>query len=304
MTEYQTWTVTEPYLNIHCALGEGPVYEAATNTLRFVDIKEHRIHTVDLNVGPSSVKTYQLDTPVGVTIDIEGVDPAKKFLIGMKTGLAIFDRDTGKYELIKRYHESTENDVRLRSNDGAVDPQGRLWVGTMNDFNVGSFHPEGHLFRIDSDLSGHIKRENLRIPNGLGWSADQKTMFFTHSTERRVIAFDYDPETGNISNERTFYNHEGPGEPDGFAMDEEGNIWHAIYGESRVVKISPEGKAIGEIRYPTRAITCPVFIGTELWVTTAADSDKENGGAIFKVDVGAKGVDKFKFKLNSDVKGL
>lgn len=143
MAEYQTWTVTEPYLNIHCALGEGPVYEAATNTLRFVDIKRHRIHTVDLNVGPSSVKTFQLDTPATVTIDIDGVDPAKKLLIGVKNGLAILDRETGKYELIKRFHESEENDWRLRSNDAAADPQGRLWIGTMNDFTVGSFNPEG-----------------------------------------------------------------------------------------------------------------------------------------------------------------
>lgn len=135
-------------------------------------------------------------------------------------------------------------------------------------------------------------------------------MYFTHSTERRVIAFDYDVNTGNISNERTFYKHEGPGEPDGFRIDEEGNIWHAIYGESRVVKISPEGKVVGEIKYPTRAITCPVFVGTELWVTTAAEENEKEtesakyGGGIFRVDVGVRGAKDYKFKLNAPVKGL
>ena len=88
-------------------------------------------------------------------------------------------------------------------------------------------------------------------------------------------------------------------------MDEEGYIWQAIYGESRVVRISPEGKVVGEIKYPTRCITCPVFVGTELWVTSADDEDekevegKKFGGGVFKVDVGVRGLKVFKFNLDS-----
>jgi sugar lactone lactonase YvrE len=143
MAGIKTWTVTEPYLNIHCGLGEGPYYEAATNSLRFVDLKKKQLHTVDLSVGPDSLKTLQLDMPVGVTADIEGVNPAKKILIGGKSGVCVLDRETGKYELLKRFYDSQESDERLRSNDGAVDPQGRFWVGTMNDFWVGRPQSEG-----------------------------------------------------------------------------------------------------------------------------------------------------------------
>jgi sugar lactone lactonase YvrE len=141
--EIKTWTVTEPYLNIHCGLGEAPYYEAETNTLRFVDIKKKQLHTVDLAAGPASLKTLQLDMPVGVTADIEGVDPREKILVGGKSGIYILERKTGKYELLKRFHDTTEQDERLRSNDGAVDPQGRFWIGVMNDFWVGSPKAEG-----------------------------------------------------------------------------------------------------------------------------------------------------------------
>lgn len=132
-------------------------------------------------------------------------------------------------------------------------------------------------------------------------------MYFTHSAERRIYAFDFDPSTGGISNERVFYQHLTSGEPDGFAIDVEGNIWQAIYGEARVLKISTEGQVgnvVGEISYPTSNITCPVFIGTELWVTSAGEDDETKvesrkfGGSIFKVDVGVKGADIFKFKLD------
>ena len=142
-SSFQRWTVTEPYLDLHCALGEGPYYEEATNRLRFVDIIKKHLHTVDLSIGPKSLKTLQLDMPVGVTADIEGIDSKKKILIGGKSGMYILDRETGKYELLKRFFDSEEKDERLRSNDGAIDPQGRFWVGTMNDFWVGEPQAEG-----------------------------------------------------------------------------------------------------------------------------------------------------------------
>lgn len=149
-------------------------------------------------------------------------------------------------------------------------------------------------------------RSSLTIPNSIGWSRDHKTLYFTHSTEKRIIAFDFDVSTGDISNERVFWQHDGNGDPDGFKVDAEGNIWQAIYGESRVLKISPEGKLVGEITYPTKCITCPVFIGTEIWVTTADDHDKTKpyAGAVFKVDVGIVGLKEFKFKLDNKIPGL
>lgn len=136
----QEWHITEPYLHIRCALGEGPFYEATTNSLRFVDIKKKRIHWVNLDEGPASVTTVQLDTPVTVTSDIEGVDPRERILIGVKYGVAVLDRKTGQYEYVARFAES--DNERLRSNDGAADPHGRFWLGSMTDIGL-DLQPEG-----------------------------------------------------------------------------------------------------------------------------------------------------------------
>lgn len=140
--EYQQWEAPKPYVEIHCSLGEGPHYEKATNTLRFLDIIQKRIHTVSLSEGPDSLKTIQLDSPVGVTVDIEGVDPQEKLLVAVKYGIAILDRKTGKYEYLTKLVDGEDNQ-RLRSNDGAVDPHGRFWLGTMTDFGLGDPLPEG-----------------------------------------------------------------------------------------------------------------------------------------------------------------
>ena len=140
MSDYQVWTVSEPFVEPHCKLGEGPFYEAETNSLRFVDIIKHRVHSVSLTDGPSSLTTLQLDRPVTVTADIEGVDPREKILIGIKYGLAVLDRKTGEYEYVAKLEPTDE---RVRTNDGAADSQGRFWLGTMTDFDLGEFQPEG-----------------------------------------------------------------------------------------------------------------------------------------------------------------
>lgn len=140
----QTWQVKEPYLNLHCSLGEGPYYEKATNSLRFVDIMKKRLHAVDLAKGPDSLTTIEFDTSVTVTADIEGCDPKDKILVGVKYGIALLDRKSGKFEYLSKFAEPGKYDnARLRSNDGNVDPHGRFWLGSMTDFGLGPFQTEG-----------------------------------------------------------------------------------------------------------------------------------------------------------------
>lgn len=165
----------------------------------------------------------------------------------------------------------------------------------------------GALFCIEAGgKASTLIRPDLTIPNALGFSPDNRTMYFTHTADNAVYAFDYDPANGDLSNERVVYHHTGRGSPDGFRVDVQGNIWHAFYGSGRVLKISPtDGSIIGEIRLPTNNITCTQFVGTELYITTAADEEAEGGetskalgGAVFRVDVGVKGLPLFKYKLN------
>lgn len=153
---FQEWNVTEAYLNLHCKLGEGPYFEEATNTLRWVDIISQRVHTVSLAEGLGSVKTIQLDTPVTVTADVEGHDPQDKILIGVKYGIALLDRKTGKYEYLSKFAAADgQENGRLRSNDGGVDPHGRFWLGSMTDFGRGEIQPEGAFLVVYFNTHSH-----------------------------------------------------------------------------------------------------------------------------------------------------
>jgi len=87
-------------------------------------------------------------------------------------------------------------------------------------------------------------------------------------------------------------------------MDVEGHIWHACHSGSKVIRISPEGKVVGEVSLPTRGITCVAFVGTEIYITSSEEPESEQypesarfGGNVFRVDVGVEGKPKFKAKL-------
>ena len=91
------------------------------------------------------------------------------------------------------------------------------------------------------------------VPNSVGWSPDGKTMYFTQTEERVIYAYDYSPDDGATSNERVFYKHPNDqGFPDGHRVDVEGNVWSTFYGGGNVLKISPSGEVIGEIKLPTK----------------------------------------------------
>lgn len=139
--------------------------------------------------------------------------------------------------------------------------------------------------------------EDLALPNGIGWSVSEDTMYLTESLSRNIYAFSYSPSTGEIRNKRVFF-HLNPkeGAPDGLAVDAENHIWVTIYGGGKVLRISPEGEVVGFVKLPTRCVTCAAFVGEELFITSGADPEPDKyvrsgelGGSVFRVNVGIEG---------------
>lgn len=192
----------------------------------------------------------------------------------------------------------------MRSNDGAVDSAGRFWVEAFDDPEISEPKDEGVVFRLDQDGSLKTMHENMVIPNGITWNAEDNVMHLTDTTVGKIWAFKYDARSGDISDKKLFYQHEGPGNPDGHTIDADGNIWQALYGGSRVIRINPEGKVTGEVLLPTRNITCPVFAGTDLFITTAVEDEPDKypesakfAGNLFKVNVGVRGTSRYKARV-------
>lgn len=192
----------------------------------------------------------------------------------------------------------------MRSNDGAVDSSGRFWVEAFDDPEISEPTDEGVVFRLDTDGSLETVYEKIVIPNGITWNAKDNMMHLTDTTIGKIWAFAYNAESGRISDKKLFYQHEGAGNPDGHTIDVDGNLWQSLYGGSKVLRIDPDGNVTGEVLLPTRNVTCSVFAGTDLFITTAADEDPEKypesakfAGNLFKVNVGVRGAKRFEARI-------
>jgi sugar lactone lactonase YvrE len=159
-----------------------------------------------------------------------------------------------------------------RFNDGACDPAGRFWAGTVTrDVRPGA----GALYRLDTDGSVSIALGAVTESNGIGWSPDGATMYYIDSgePEPRIRAFGFDVAGGELGEARDLVHFPGGGPvPDGLIVDAEGCLWVAVWGGSRVVRYAPDGQTLATLPTPVSQPTCPAFGGAdlgELYLTSA-----------------------------------
>ena len=159
-----------------------------------------------------------------------------------------------------------------RFNDGACDPAGRFWAGTVTeDVRPGA----GALYRLDPDGTVTTVLDGVTESNGLGWSLDGGTFYFIDSgePEPRIRAFGFEAASGELGRSRDLARFPGGGPvPDGLVVDAEGTLWVAIWGAGQVHRYAPDGELLAVLPVPTSQPTCPAFGGPGLdvlYLTTA-----------------------------------
>ncbi len=264
-------------------LGEGPTWDAAAGALWWVDILSRRIRQATLDgVEAPSIATAG---EVGFVVPrrdgglIAGLSGTLEAVAG--PGLDAWSTLwTGSYD-----------PAQLRINDGKTDRSGRVWFGTMHRAETQAL---GCLYRWDGDVVT-TQLDGIRVSNGLGWSPDGATMYYTDSPARSIRAFDYDHDTGDISAERVLVEHRGDGVPDGLTVDADGCVWSATWNGHRIVRYRPDGRVDREVVLPVAKPTSVAFAGPDLRtlvVTSAriAEDDGELAGRVFLLDVGVQGM--------------
>ena len=261
-------------------LGEGPCFDPETGMLSWVDITGCRLW----QMGPDGKRSsFDLGQPIGAAVPAN--DPGSFILCGMD-GLYFYDGK--KAELI---HDLTGLfKPFLRCNDAKADPRGRLWFGS----SVNDDHPaEGNLYKLDKGQIS-IMQADTKISNGLAWSSDRKTFFFSDTLKYAIFRYDYDEAAGLISGCRELFKT-GNGASDGLCIDSEDNLWIAYWGGGRVEHRSgASGELLDVIEVTARNVTSCCFGGDDmqtLYITTSGDGQSgEYDGCLFKCRLGVKGV--------------
>ena len=252
-------------------LGEGPLWDPAVGVLYWVNIEGPTIWSYE----PKTQKTRTWTMPK----DVSAVFPRKDGggVVTLADGFYFFDFESGEVELIAPVEQ---DQPRTRMNDSKVDRRGRLISG-------GEDHSEESalacLWRLDPDLSVHLLEEGIICNNGPCFSPDDKTFYRADSFKQTIYAYDYDIETGAISNKRPFVSTANdPGLADGSTVDEEGYLWNAQIITGKVIRYAPDGTVDRAIEMPVRNITSVMFGGDNLdvlFVTSMSRIDHPGGGA-------------------------
>ena len=276
-----------------CVVGEGPLWHEAEGRVYWSDIVTGRLFRYDPTSGHHE-QIFAGEQVGGFTIQEDG-----SLLLFMERGKIASWRDGALTTLIEDIPASRAT----RFNDVIADPRGRVLCGTMSRHFEGSRGRDGRLYRLETDLTYTVLLEEIGVSNGMGFTQDQRQLYYTDTATRDISLFDYDAETGSISNKRQFvYVPEEPGQgaPDGMTMDAEGCVWSARWGGSCLVRYAPDGSELQRIQFPALKVSSAIFGGpdlTDLYVTTAGgdqkDVDGAGRGALFRVRPGVRGVREF-----------
>jgi sugar lactone lactonase YvrE len=252
------------------ALGESPLWHPQEQVLYWVDIAGQALHRYD--PARQLHEHWRFDSELACCAPLLGGG----LLLGMRSGLWQFDVATHQ---ARRIAKPPYDPQRHRFNDGKADPQGRLWIGTLSDAR----EFDGALYRY---AEGELKAvlQDVAVSNGLAWSPDGRTLYWADTKRHAVYAFDFDAGEGEVARRRVLaqFAPRDPalppqaygGRPDGAAVDAEGAYWVAMYEGARLLRLSPAGRLLREVRLPVMCPTMPCFGGPDLktlYVTTVRD---------------------------------
>jgi sugar lactone lactonase YvrE len=253
-------------------LGESPHWHIGEQALYWCDIPGRRLNRFDPSTGGHSTWSFSCEPSCVAAAEGGG------FVLAMRDGLWRFSTQTGeRTPLAPPPYDTTQE----RFNDGKTDAQGRFWVGTIYEPRqpaLASLHcwREGQLHRMAADVTNS---------NGLAWSPDGRTQYWSDTKAHTVYRMAFNPEDGSLG-ERTpwarFPEKQAgqpldlyTGRPDGATVDAQGCYWVAMFEGQRLLRLNPQGEVIETLHLPVRCPTMPCFGGPDLrtlYITTAREN--------------------------------
>lgn len=277
-----------------CTLGEGPRWHSGEQRLYWVDIDACQLYRWSATDG--RIETRQFDAPVACF----AFRARGGLVLGMKDGCSLIDAWEAAPQPFGE--QVLGGKPRHRMNDGRTDSLGRFWVGSLNGAKDVE---DATLYRLDPDGTLSPIESGMTTCNGAAFSADGRRFAHSDTPSHAVRLYDVDTSDGTLLNRRLFHQFErgvgpGLGRPDGGSFDAEGCYWVALFDGWRVVRLSPDGALLREVRLPVQRPTMIAFGGEDLrtaFVTTArtgldpeALAGQPGAGGVFAFRVDTPGV--------------
>lgn len=242
-----------PVLTQCFTLGECPRWDEKTQILWWVDITNQQLHGLDNHSGEHLCRQFTEE------IGCFSLRESGGFVLAGCSGFWLLDSFDGAMQHLCDPESDRPNQ---RFNDGRCDSAGRFIAGTVNP-NKNETYGQFYQMHATHQVFPLIGRS--WTCNGLAFSPDGKTLYWSDTPQRSIYQCDYDPLTGKATNQRLFYQvSDKKGRPDGASVDSMGNYWSALYGGGEILCISPDGQLLQELSVPVSNPTMVTFGGENL----------------------------------------
>jgi sugar lactone lactonase YvrE len=271
-------------------LGESVLWHPVDKKIYWLDLKGPTVHIYDPATKAADTWHLKLDVPMGTMVRAKD-----GFILTGREGT--FKVDVAARKLSPWVNPNDRPELTM-FNDGKVDRQGRLWLCTSDNKET---EPIGGIYSLTADGKSEIHDRGFACGNGPGFSPNGRVFYFSDTMVRKVYAYDLDPQTGALANQRLFTEFsEEQGMPDGMTVDAAGGIWICHWEGWRVTRFLPNGKIDLEVRLPVPLVTSCAFAGDALdtlYITTATVgldaamlAQAPLAGSLFAVKTGHKGL--------------
>ncbi len=260
-----------PVSEHRCHLGEGPLWDAASEALYWVDSLGPRLFRFDFHTQRTSL--WQLP---GRSVGSLAVREQEGLVLAMDQGFYGFSQETGAAELIEQPLAGRDG---IRFNDGKVDPFGSFVAGGMN------IDPERKedcpMFRLSPELEVTQLLDGFQCFNGPCFSANGDRMYVTGRDDDAIEVFDYGVSQIPV-NGRSLIDQCSP---DGATVDDEDYVWSAQWTDECVLRVSPDGTVDTRVSIAGQIVSSVMFGGPDLdlmYVTTVGaevSGDRPSGAA-------------------------
>jgi sugar lactone lactonase YvrE len=264
--------------------GEGPVWDARTSQLVWVDIPAGVLHRSDVSTGAD------MTTDVGMMLGAVAVATTGGWAAAAEDGFGFIDA-AGRLGLVDRVLP----EPGTRMNDAACDRRGRMWAGSLG---VGVAPGAGMLHCWEPGQRSRVALRGLTLPNGIAWSLSGQQMYLADSSAGVVYEFSFDADDGRLGSRRVLVEvPAAEGVPDGLCIDADGCLWLAVWGGWQVRRYDPEGRLLATVDFPVaQPSACGFGPDTTLYVTSAweglpAGHGQELAGSVFALDAGVRGAE-------------
>ena len=253
----------EVLIDVKTILGEGPLWDVDEQRLYFID--SFGCNVFRCTADGREVRAWDVPAKIGsMALRKQG-----GAVLSLANGFHFLDFKTGETQLIV---DPEPDKPANRINDGKVDKRGRFVAGSMDTMEEGPTARSTASIRICRCTSSTT---SIIVSNGPCWSPDGRTFYFADTWSGEIWAYDYDLDTGAVSNRRTFckVDRSRGGAADGSTVDAEGCLWNALVYDGRLVRYTPDGKVDRIIEMPVKKVTSVMFGGPDLdilYVTSMA----------------------------------